>query len=70
MVYVQQRRLSQGMALKKRKCYELSNRFNLDYEVLADHDVLHDVLLDLIVRHIISHQLIEEPVVSITPMEF
>lgn len=49
-----------------RRCYKLSNGFNLDYKVLADHNIF----LDLILRHKISYQLIKEPVVSISPMGF
>jgi len=49
-----------------RKCYELCDGFDLNYKVLADHNIL----LDLIIRHKISHQLIRVPVVSIAPMDF
>lgn len=49
-----------------RRCYEICDGFNLDYKVLADHNIL----LDLILRYKISHQLIKEPVVSIMPMGF
>lgn len=49
-----------------RRCYKLSNGFNLNYKVLADHNIL----LDLILRHKISYQLIKKPAVSISPMGF
>lgn len=49
-----------------RRCYELCDGFNLNYKVLADHDIL----LALIIRYKISYKLIKQPVVSIMPMGF
>jgi glycosyltransferase involved in cell wall biosynthesis len=49
-----------------RRCYELCDGFNLNYKVLADHNIL----LELILRFKISYQLIKQPVVSIMPMGF